>query len=44
MLKDVVAANTLGDYRLHLRFDDGVEGAVDLAPSSQFPRSFRASA
>jgi hypothetical protein len=24
MLKDIVAAKALGDYRLHLRFEDGV--------------------
>jgi hypothetical protein len=31
MLKDIVAANALGGHRLHLRFEDGVEGVVDLA-------------
>ncbi len=31
MLKDIVAAKALGDYRLHLEFEDGVEGVVDLA-------------
>jgi hypothetical protein len=31
MLKDIVAASPLGNYRLHLRFEDGVEGEVDLA-------------
>ena len=36
MLKDIVAATTLGDYRLHLRFEDGVEGVVDLAPNLSF--------
>jgi hypothetical protein len=36
MLKDIVAANALGDYRLHLRFEDGVEGVVDLAPHLTF--------
>jgi len=36
MLKDVVAAKALGDYRLYLRFEDGVEGAVDLAPHLSF--------
>ena len=30
MLKDIVAANPAGDYRLHLRFEDGAEGVVDL--------------
>ena len=36
MLKDIVAAQALGDYRLHLRFEDGVEGVVDLAPDLSF--------
>ncbi len=36
MLKDIVAAKALGDYRLHLRFEDGVEGVVDLAPHISF--------
>ncbi len=31
MLKDIVSAKALGDYRLQLRFEDGVEGVVDLA-------------
>jgi len=30
MLKDIVAVQALNDYRLHLRFEDGVEGDVDL--------------
>ena len=36
MLKDIVAARALGDYRLHLWFEDGVEGVVDLAPHLSF--------
>jgi hypothetical protein len=36
VLKDIVAANALGDYRLHLRFEDGVEGVVDLASRLSF--------
>lgn len=36
MLKDIVAAQVLGDYRLHLRFEDGVEGVVDLRPHLSF--------
>jgi hypothetical protein len=31
MLKDIVAVKPLGQYRLHLRFEDGAEGIVDLA-------------
>jgi hypothetical protein len=30
MLKDIVAVEPLGEYRLRLRFGDGVEGVVDL--------------
>jgi hypothetical protein len=40
MLKDIVAAKALGDYRLHLRFEDGVEGVVDLAPHLSFQGIF----
>lgn len=36
MLKDVVAAKALGDYRLYLRFEDGTEGTVDLRPRLSF--------
>ena len=36
MLKDIVAANALGDYRLRIRFEAGIEGAVDLAPHVSF--------
>lgn len=36
MLKDIVAANAAGEYRLYLRYEDGVEGVVDLAPVLSF--------
>jgi hypothetical protein len=36
MLKDIVAANAIGDYRLDLCFEDGVEGVVDLASDLSF--------
>jgi hypothetical protein len=36
MLKDVVAADVLGDYRLRLRFEDGVDGVLDFAPLLTF--------
>ncbi len=29
MLKDVVEVRPLGGYRVHLCFEDGVEGALD---------------
>jgi hypothetical protein len=36
MLKDVIAVRSLGGYRLHLCFEDGVEGVVDLSPHLSF--------
>ncbi len=36
MLKDIVAAKAVGDYRLHVRFEDGIEGVVDLASHLSF--------
>jgi hypothetical protein len=36
MLKDVVAVKPLGDHRLYLRFEDGAEGDIDLAPGLSF--------
>ncbi len=35
-MKDIVFANVLGDYKLLFRFEDGVEGVVDLAPDLSF--------
>ena len=42
MLKDIVAAQPLEGYRLHLRFEDGVEGVVDLEPLLNFRGVFEA--
>ncbi|HEX4133205.1 MAG TPA: DUF2442 domain-containing protein [Bryobacteraceae bacterium] len=36
MFKDIVGVAPLGGYRLHLRFEDGVEGVVDLADHLSF--------
>ncbi len=36
MLKDVVEVNPLADYRLHLRFEDGATGEIDLAELVEF--------
>jgi hypothetical protein len=36
MLKDIVAARPLDGYRLYLKFEDGVEGVVDLATQLSF--------
>ena len=40
MLTDIVAAKALGDYQLHLKFEDGVQGIVDLAHDLSFPGIF----
>ena len=40
MLKDIVEAIALGDYRLHLQFEDGIEGVTDLAPHLSFKGVF----
>jgi hypothetical protein len=37
MLQDVVAVRPLGGMRLRIRFEDGVEGEVDLAKRMKFP-------
>ncbi len=36
MLKDIVEARHLGQHRLHLRFEDGIEGEVDIATLVDF--------
>ena len=36
MLKDIVEVRVLGQYRVHLRFEDGVEGELDLAKIIEF--------
>ena len=36
MLKDIVAVTPLEQYKLHLRFEDGAEGVVDLASHVSF--------
>jgi hypothetical protein len=40
MLKDVTAVESLDGYRLHIRFEDGVEGIVDLAEIVSFTGVF----
>lgn len=40
MLNDVVEVQPLGGYRLRLRFDDGVEGSVDLGRMIRFTGVF----
>ena len=36
MLKDIIEVQPLDNYRLHLRFEDGVEGIVDLTQALSF--------
>jgi len=36
MLKDIVEVRALGGYRVHLRFEDGVEGELDLGRMIRF--------
>lgn len=40
MLKDVVEVRPLGGYRIHLRFEDGVEGDLDLGDIINFSGVF----
>jgi hypothetical protein len=40
MLKDVVGVRPLGGYRVHLRFEDGVEGDLDLGKVIEFKGIF----
>lgn len=40
MLKDIVGVKPRGDYRLYLRFEDGVEGEIDLASVLDFTGVF----
>lgn len=40
MLKDIVAVQPLDAYQLHIYFEDGVEGVVDLNQLVQFSGVF----
>ena len=40
MLKDVVEVRPLGGYRVHLRFEDGLEGDLDLGDLIEFQGVF----
>jgi hypothetical protein len=40
MLQDVLAVKPLADYRLHLQFEDGMEGIVDLSQMIEFTGVF----
>lgn len=40
MLKDITAVQVLTGHRLHLRFEDGVEGEIDVAQLIEFKGVF----
>lgn len=40
MLKDIIEAHPLSGFRLFLRFEDGVEGEVDLSKFVRFDGIF----
>lgn len=40
MLKDITDARPLGGHRLYIRFEDGVEGEIDLAALITFEGVF----
>ena len=40
MLKDIVEVRALGGHRVHLRFEDGIEGELDLARLIRFTGVF----
>jgi hypothetical protein len=40
MMKDIVEVRPLGKYRLHLRFEDGVAGELDLSTIVSFDGVF----
>lgn len=40
MLKDIVSVQPLNGYQLHLRFEDGIEGTINLAQIIRFEGVF----
>ncbi len=42
MLKDIIEARALENYRIYLKFEDGVEGEIDLSAFVQFAGVFEA--
>lgn len=42
MLKDIVSAQAISPYQIHLRFEDGIEGVIDLSKIIQFSGIFSA--
>ena len=40
MLKDITAVKLTGDYKLHITFEDGIKGIVDIAAIIDFKGVF----
>jgi hypothetical protein len=40
MIADIITVRPVGNYRLHLRFDDGTEGEVDISKLVTFDGVF----
>ena len=40
MLKDIISVQTIGPHQLHLRFEDGIEGTIDLTKIITFSGIF----
>ena len=40
MIKDIIEVKQLDGYRLHLRFEDGVEGSIDVSEIVEFTGVF----
>ncbi len=41
MLVDIIEARAIGGHRLYLRFEDGVEGEIDLSEVIEFEGVFK---
>ncbi len=41
MLIDIIAVKVTGDYTLHLQFEDGIEGSVDISTIIPFEGIFK---
>ncbi|PSB15876.1 DUF2442 domain-containing protein [Phormidesmis priestleyi ULC007] len=40
MLKDIISAHPISPYQIHLRFEDGIEGTIDLTQIITFSGIF----
>ncbi len=41
MLKDIIAVKYVRDYKLRIKFEDGVEGVIDVATLVEFKGVFK---